>query len=416
MKRLQAWKFELRTSPEAESRMRRFAGACRYVYNQALALQQEFYAETSVHPGYVDLSSLLKEWRTDELTPWLAESPFHTLQQSLRNLESAWQRHFDSLRQLKAGNISKNTLVGQPAFKKKGVRDSFRYPDPKQIKLDQASSRIFLPKLGWLRYRNSREVQGDLRNVTVSRNAGRWFVAIQTEREVVALVHQSTSAIGIDVGVVRLATLSDGSHVDPVNSFQRLAGRLHVAQIKLARKKKFSKNWKKAKAKIQTLHSRIARTRQDYLHKVTSAISKNHAMAVVEDLAIRNMTASAAGTVEQPGTNVRQKAGLNRAILDQGWGEFYRQLEYKMLWAGGTIVSVPPQNTSRTCPECGHISAENRTTQAVFLCVECGFTQNADWVAARNILRAGHARSASHLPATTGRPGTIPIESCGAVA
>ena len=393
--------------------MVRYAGACRYVYNQALSLQQEFYEVTGVRPTYCDLSQLLKEWRSDEFTPWLEDSPFHTLQQALRNLDAAWERHFDSLRKLKAGKIPRTSLVGRPTFKKKGQRDNFRYPDPKQIKLDQANARIFLPKLGWMRYRKSREVLGEVKNVTVSRNEDRWYISIQTEREVEQPVHPSNSAVGIDVGVVRLATLSDGTYIDPIDSYRRLADRLALAQAQLARKKKFSNNRKKAKARIQRIHSLIARIRQDYLHKATTAISKNHAMVVVEDLQIKNMTASAAGTVEEPGTNVRQKSGLNRSILDQGWGEFYRQLKYKLHWAGGTLLEIPPRNTSRTCLRCGHVSAENRKTQSEFRCVECGFCENADVVAAINILRAGHARCACNLDEATAasRSGTSLLEA-----
>lgn len=109
------------------------------------------------------------------------------------------------------------------------------------------------------------------------------------------------------------------------------------------------------------------------------------------------MSRSAAGTTEQPGRNVRAKSGLNKSILDQGWFEFRRQLDYKLAWAGGHLIVVPPQNTSRTCPACGHVSADNRQTQARFLCVECGFEENADLVGAINILRAGHAHCACEV-------------------
>ena len=108
-------------------------------------------------------------------------------------------------------------------------------------------------------------------------------------------------------------------------------------------------------------------------------------MVCIEDLQVRNMSKSAAGTLDNPGKNVRAKSGLNKSILDQGWFEFRRQLDYKLAWRGGWLVTVPPQNTSRTCPCCGHVSADNRQTQARFLCVECGFEENADLVGAINI-------------------------------
>ena len=194
-------------------------------------------------------------------------------------------------------------------------------------------------------------------------------------------------------------TLSDGTVYPPLNIFKRYAADLRKAQQAMSRKKKFSHNWKKAKAKVQRIHVRIANAGRDYLHKTTTSISKNHAMVVVEDLQVSNMSRSAAGSVEQPGRNVKQKSGLNKAILDQGWAQFRRQLEYKMLWVGGLLLAVPPQNTSRICPSCGHLCGENRQTQADFACVECGYSDNADLVGAINVLRAGHARLACEVNA-----------------
>lgn len=282
-----------------------------------------------------------------------------------------------------------------PRFKKKGQRDSFRYPQG--CKLDQTNSRIFLPKLGWIRYRKSREVLGTVKNVTVSSQLGKWLVSIQTEREVETPLPQSTSAVGIDMGITRFATLSDGSFLEPLNAFKRHEIALRKAQQAMSRRVKLSNNWKKAKARVQRIHTRIRNARRDYLHKATTHLSQNHAMVCIEDLQVRNMSKSAAGTTEQPGRNVRAKSGLNKAILDQGWFEFRRQLEYKLAWQGGYLIAVPPQNTSRTCPSCDHVSADNRRTQAQFLCVQCGFEDNADVVGAINILRAGHARSACEV-------------------
>jgi len=199
------------------------------------------------------------------------------------------------------------------------------------------------------------------------------------------------------MGIVRFATLSDGSYLAPLNSFKRHETALRKAQQSLSRKKKLSSNWGKTKRKVQRLYARIGNARHDYLHKATTAISQNHAMVCIEDLQVRNMSKSAAGTSEAPGRNVRAKSGLNKAILDQGWFEFRRQLHYKLDWNGGILIAVPPQNTSRTCPKCGHVSKDNRRTQADFVCVECGYENNADMVGAINILRAGHARLACEV-------------------
>jgi len=383
MQRLQAYKYELMPTSEQQRDMRRFAGSCRFVFNKALALQKERYEQGKKKLGYAGLCKLLTEWRNGSETPWLADAPVHPLQQTLKDLERAYSNFFAR-------------RADFPRFKKKGQSDSFRYPDPKQIKLDQANSRIFLPKLGWLRYRNSREVLGAVKNITVSQSCGKWFVSIQTEREIKQPI-PTGGAVGIDLGVVRFATLSDGTFHAPLNSFRRHEARLRKAQQAMSRKTKFSNNWKKAKSRIQRIHVRIGNARRDYLHKATTTISQNHAMVCLEDLQVRNMSRSAAGTPETPGKNVRAKSGLNKSILDQGWFEFRRQLDYKLAWNGGHLIAVPAQNTSRTCPCCGHVSADNRQTQARFQCVECGFKENADLVGAINVLRAGHARLACEV-------------------
>ena len=383
MQRLQAFKFELMPTGEQQRQMRRFAGSCRFVFNKALALQKARYEQGEKKHGYAGLCKLLTEWRNSADTAWLADAPIHPLQQTLKDLERTYTNFFAK-------------RADFPRFKKKGQSDSFRYPDPKQIKLDQGNRRLFLPKLGWLRVRFSRDVLGTLKNITVSQSCGKWFVSIQSEREVEQPIPQG-DAVGIDMGVARFATLSDGTFYVPLGSFKRHQYRLRRAQQSMSRKTKFSKNWRKAKARVQRVHSRIGSARRDYLHKTSTAISQNHAMVCIEDLQVRNMSKSAAGSVENPGKNVRAKSGLNRSILDQGWFEFRRQLDYKLAWSGGWLVAVPPQYTSRTCPCCGHVSADNRKAQAQFACVECGFEENADVVGAVNVLRAGHARFACEV-------------------
>jgi putative transposase len=390
MQRLQAFKYELRPDGQQERQMRRFAGSCRFVFNKALALQKGRYVQDEKKLGYAGLCKLLTEWRNSTETAWLADAPVHPLQQTLKDLERAYANFFAR-------------RADFPRFKKKGQHDSFRYPDPKQIKLDQANDRIFLPKLGWLRYRNSRAVPGTVKNVTVGQSSGKWYVSIQTEREVAQPIPQG-GAVGIDMGVARFATLSDGTFYAPLNSFKRHEDRLRKAQQAMSRQVKFSNNWKKAKARVQRIHARIGNTRRDYLHKTSTAISQNHAMVCIEDLQVRNMSRSAAGTADAPGRNVRAKSGLNKSILDQGWFEFRRQLDYKLAWNGGWLVAIAPHNTSRTCPCCGHVSAENRQTQARFECVECGFEENADVVGAINALRAGHARFACEVSREIVRP------------
>src|SRR5260370_37280747 len=178
--------------------MRRFAGSCRFVFNKALALQKERYESGEKKLGYAGLCKQLTEWRNGADTPWLKDSPIHPAQQALKDLELAYFNFFAK-------------RAAFPRFKKKGNRDSFRYPDPKQIKLERENGRIFLPKLGWIRYRNSRLALGALRNVTVS---SKGFLA-------------------------------------PLNSFKKHEQRLAKYQRRMARKTKFSNNWKKASARVQ---------------------------------------------------------------------------------------------------------------------------------------------------------------------
>ena len=377
MQRLQAFKYELMPDSETQCQLRRFAGSCRFVYNKALALQKENHEAGGKFIGYVAMAKHLTAWRNGDASPRLKDSPVHPLQHALKDLETAYKNFFAK-------------RADFPRFKRKGSGDSFRYPDPKQIKLDPANSRIFLPKLGWLRYRNSREVLGEVRNVTVSGNGGKWYISIQTQREVETVASTATRVVGIDMGIARFATFSDGTYLEPLNSFKRKEAKLAKYQRRMAHKQKFSNNWKKAKAKVQKTHTQIANARRDFLHKATTTISQNHAVVFVEDLQVRNMSKSASGTAENPGKQVAQKSGLNKAILDQGWGEFRRQLDYKTAWKGGMLFAVPPHHTSQTCPCCGHVSKDNRQTQARFACVECGYENNADVVGAINVLERGH--------------------------
>ena len=178
---------------------------------------------------------------------------------------------------------------------------------------------------------------------------------------------------------------------------KRAEDRLRWEQRKLSRKYRKgpkSRNYRKKKIRVARAHERVANMRLDFLHKASTSIGETQAVVVVEDLKIRNMTKSARGTKESPGRKVRQKSGLNRSILSRGWGTFLALLGYKLERRGGRLVRVDPKNTSRTCFFCGHIAAENRPDQTAFRCVSCGHEDHADANAAKNILRAGRARSA----------------------
>lgn len=388
----QAFKYRLKTKPANELLMRQFTGCCRFVWNKALALQKDRLDAGERTISYNKLALLLPSWKKEH--PFLNDAPSQTLQQVLMNLDRAIKDAFDPKQPEKLF----------PVFKKKGKsRDSFRYPQG--FKID--GNRIFLPKIGWIGFWRSRKIEGIPRNVTISRNGLHWFVSIQTEQEVVEPAHSSASLVGIDRGIKQFAVLSDGTVFAPLNSFRKMEAKLAKEQRKLARKVKKSKNWFKQKQRITRLHTRAADMRSDYLHKMSTTISKNHAVVVLEELKVKNMSASAKGTKEAPGKGVKQKSGLNKSILDQGWGYFRQMLEYKQARLGGWIVYVNPAYTSQTCSQCGHVHPGNRKSQAEFVCLSCGFTANADLNAAINISRAGHAQLACQangavMPSATG--------------
>lgn len=369
-----AYKFRLKTNRNIEGAMSRFSGCSRFVFNKSLVLQKERLDAGEKVYRYHDLALMLTEWKKSPETEFLKEVHSQPLQQTLKSLDRAL---WDGLKKEK----------GFPRFKKKGRHDSFTYPQG--VKLD--GNLVYLPKIGDVRFYKSREIQGVIKNTTVSRHGQHWCVSFQTEQIVPDPIHPSSSMVGVDCGITKFAALSTGEIYSPLNSFKQKRQKLGKAQRSLARKIKFSNNWKSQKKKIGKIHITISDSRRDFLHKVSTEISKNHAIVVLEDLKVKNMSGSAKGTVDKPGKNVKAKSGLNRSILDQGWSEFQRQLDYKECWNGGQVVLVNPKNTSLRCPVCGHTDTENRKSQAKFLCQNCGHSDNADLNAATNILAAGHA-------------------------
>ena len=226
------------------------------------------------------------------------------------------------------------------------------------------------------------ETLGNVKQVTVTTSCGKWLVSVQTKQEVEQPPKRTGKTVGIDLGVNSFAVMSDGTTFISCSPLEKNLYKLAKEQRALSRKRRYRK---------------VANIRRDYLHKTSTTVSKNHAVVCLENLKVKNMSRSAKGTLEEPGRNVRAKSGLNRAILDQGWSKFRRQLDYKLERNGGTLVVVSPYNTSRTCPGCGHVTAKNRKTQEEFACVSCGFEANADHVGAINILRAGHVRLACEV-------------------
>ena len=382
------FRFELRARPGELRQARRIAGACRWVWNRALAIQKQALDQGAKRPRYLDLASQLTAWRNSPETSWLKQAPIHPLQQTLRDLDRAWSNCFEK-------------RARAPRFKRRGDKDAFRFPDPKQFKIDEANARVFLPKMHWLRYRRSRDIEGEPKNITVALEGARLFVSIQTEREVDVPLHPSADAVGIDLGVVHFATLSTGEQLPGLRDLDRRARRLARHQRRVARRVRGSRNQRKARDHVARVHRKISRARQDHHHKLSTELVRRCSVIAIEDLHVKSMSASASGTIQAPGTNVRAKTGLNRSILQQGWGSFVTMLGWKMQAAAGRLITVPAAYTSQMCSACGHCAAENRTTQAGFACVACGHAQNADHNAARNIL----ARALSTAAGTAALPG-----------
>jgi putative transposase len=315
----------------------------------------------------------------------LAEAPSHTLQQTLRDLERACKTH--------------GTWKVRWRSKVR-TAPSFRFPDPKHIavrRLNRRWGEVRLPKLGWVRFRWTRPLGGTIRNATVSRDGGRWYVSFCVEDGVVEVAPNGKPPVGIDRGVAVAVATSDGQMHDRTFATAGETARLKRLQQRLARslcvpgRNRRSKRRDATRAQLGRLNARIRSRRSDFAAQTTVRLVRDHGIVAVEDLRIKNMTARARGTVEQPGRNVRQKAGLNRAILSKGWGGFLTQLEYAARYHGATVVKVNPVFTSQTCNACKNIARESRESQALFRCVTCGHQAHADVNAAKNILAAGLA-------------------------
>lgn len=387
--------YRLYPTPEQARQMAQFAGACRFVYNLALEQRRDWW-----RPGrkfnLVSQSRELTALRAE--VDWIRVAPRCALDQTLRDLDRSYQNWW-------AGR------AGYPTPRKKGLNDSFRIPDPDSIKFERtgkSSGHIKLTKLGWMPLRGWCAVPGDIRNATVSLRAGRWYVAVQWRREVAEPTPSILPAVGVDRGVAVFAALSDGTNIAPVNHGKNALRALRKAQRNLSRKRRGSANRRKAIRRVARIQMRVANARKDFLHKTSTAIAKNHGVVIVEALRVRNMTASAKGTADEPGRNIRQKSGLNRAILDQGWGMFRVMLTYKMAARGGAVIEVPAAYTSHACVECGVVDARSRVDQARFACVSCGHEANADTNAAIIILKRGLDKS---LKPVDGHLGKRPDEA-----
>jgi putative transposase len=379
------FKFLLRPTSRQVHAFNACLEAHREMYNAALEERREAYRKRRVSVRYGDQSAQLKDIRRAD-PDGQARWSFSSQQATLRRLDKAFQAFF---RRVKAGQ-----KPGYPRFKGAGWFDTVEWPkDGDGCRWDacpdSGAVRVYLQGVGHVRVHAHRKVEGRVKTIAVKREGKRWFLVLSCD-DVAALNLPATgSAVGIDMGVASFLTTSDGGQVENPRHGRANADRLAAAQRDLARKKRGSGRRHKAVAWVAAHHGKVRRQRLDHAHKTALWLVRHHDLIAHEDLRISNMVRSASGTVEEPGRNVAQKSGLNRSILDAGWGVFLNVLASKAEGAGRVVVAVNPANTSRTCPECGHCARENRVTQADFACVACGYSGHADVVGATNILRAG---------------------------
>lgn len=367
--------FRLETTPHQAATFARWAGTCRYLYNLALEQRRDWYRpgrKFSYSQQQLELTALRAE------VDWIRETPIDALRNVLWSLDGAYQRF----------NLG---IAGYPQNRRKNAKDSFSFFGAVYLgfkRLNRNRGAVRIPKLGWIKFVGYMPLGGELGGITIRRRGRHWYVIARWRTDIADPAPSILPPVGIDRGIAVFAALSTGHTVAPLNAFKRIEDWLAKAQRRLARKTKFSANWKKQKAKITKLHEHAANARKDFLHKVSTEIAKNHGVVKIEKLRVHNMSASAKGTVENPGRNVKQKSGLNRSILDQGWSMFATMLKYKLAERGGELLEVDPAYTSQTCSGCGTIDKASRKDQATFECTACGHADNADLNAAKNILQA----------------------------
>lgn len=373
----------LPTAGTKATKMFQIAGACRYVWNhfreRNLADYQAFKNGKGERPStsYFGLGVEFTKLRHE--TDWLQELPANPIKHTLKYFADAL----------------KEAMAGKKGFPKPRSRartaPSFTLPSTGQFeikKLNKKYGMLRIQGMGWVKIsrRGGNPWENGIPKQTVLRHDGhRWRAFVSYEVEVEQRPDDG-EVLGVDMNVHQIAT-SDG-HFYFLPDLKKKEARRKRYQRRMARQVKGSNRREDSRKKLAKTSRKIANIRKNWIHRTTKKIVEKCGTIAVEDLKMKNMTASAKGTVENPGKNVKQKAGLNRVMLDTALGKLRRNLEYKC----GRLIEVNPAYTSQTCSECGHIDKENRKTQTRFLCVSCGYASNADTNAAMNIRRLGMAQ------------------------
>ena len=336
---------------------RKHAGTARFAWNWALAKSHKLTENNEKRPTAIDLHKLwVAEVKVEN--EWTYEVSKCSPQQAFRNLDEAFKRVF------------KVKGVKSPRFKKKERKDSFYLEGAIRIE----GNRIKLPKFGWLKCSEILP-NAEVKNVVVSRHSEHWFVSFKVEHQP-PVTEKKRERIGVDLGIKTLATMSDGSKVDAVRAYRKDLRKLKIAQRRVSKKyqkgaTKQSNNYYKAVQKVAKIHYQIACLRKDTLHKLTSNLAKNHRQIIIEDLNIKGMS---------------KNHKLASAILDGGFYEFRRQLEYKAVWYGSeVIVANRYYPSSKKCSNCGNIKERLGLSERIYNCEVCGLKINRDVNAAINL-------------------------------
>ena len=362
--------------------LREHCAHARYVWNLAVEQHSHWHPGRTGAPGYLEQCRQLTQARAEN--PWLAHGSQTVQQQALRDFARALAAFFDS-----------RSPAGRPSWRKAERDDGFRIVGRRGAqwdvrRLSRHVGEIWVPKIGWVRFRWSRPVPPEVKSYRVTMDrAGRWHIAFAAVPDPVQAPGNG-EVVGIDRGVAASAALSTGELLKAPGLTLREQRRLRRLERKLSRARRGSNRRRHVRLAVARMRARQADRRKDWAEKTSTNIAGRFDVIRIEDLKISKMTRSARGTAIDPGRNVRAKAGLNREILRSGWGLLARRLEEK---APGRIEKIRPAFTSQRCSACGHVDPKSRESQARFACTACRYADHADVNAARNIA-AGHAVTA----------------------
>jgi putative transposase len=390
-----AHQIELDVTLTQDAYFRRACGTARFVWNWALAEWNRQY-EAGLRPNALALKKQFNALKYSE-HPWMKDIHRDAHSQPFANLSKAWGKFFDDIKNGKDAH--------RPVFKKKGkARDSFYVANDK---MDVGERHVRLPVIGRIKLKERPRFGGKLMGASVRRDGTRWFLSLQMEVNVSWIDGGTRRAVtGVDVNVKEVVC-SDGKRFESPRPLEKARRKLERLQRCVSRKAEAqkvrmglpkngripkgtrllaSKNREKASRKLADQHRKIRCIRNDFTHKMTSEIARKNHTVVIEDLSVKGMTASAKGTAAEPGKRVRQKAGLNRAILDVAFGEIGRQIKYKSAWYGTTVVEADRFfPSSKRCSCCGEVNADLALKHRSWTCKACGTTHDRDFNASVNL-------------------------------